>query len=104
MPRALSSRLSRRPPLGQNETYLMEIIIVGLLGFGAIVGLGGGTLSWSYRSRRYRQLNYPKLVESVESLPRFVGYEYIQAPQISTRHHFLRCLALLLLQSQSSRY
>ena len=34
---------------------------------------------------RYRQVNRPKLVELVEGLPRFIGYEHVQAPPIPAR-------------------
>ena len=50
----------------------------------------------TYPSPWYWQLNWPSLLE--------LGYEYLQATQISTRHHFLACLALLSIQPQPSRY
>jgi len=40
---------------------------------------------------RYCQVNSPKLLES--------AHEYLQTPPISTRHHQLRSLALLSIQS-----
>lgn len=49
--------------------------------------------NWIDIDQRYRQLNYPELIESAD--------EYLQAPPIPYRHHQLLRMALLSFQSQA---
>ena len=49
-----------------------------------------------HRKIGYCQVNSPQLIES--------AHEYLQAPPIPSRYHFLSCLALLPIQSKPPRY